>query len=500
MSGIRVTYSGLISLLGGIILIVTSSVFTVIVTRILPTIEYGTWGLINGLFVYVLMLSPILSYWATREIARGEKTGKSHLAGNGILSFAGIGVFLLISLIIGNETEANFEHLYFATILVPLLLFVNILTAINLGHKPESLAYGNIAYGATLIPTGLIFVYFLNLGIYGVIISAFIGHIANIVILIFFARSKIIGSIKKEYFKKWFKLFWIPSYPSLAIIIEGLDITIFTLITKSVHVLAFWTAALVIPTIISQSGLISKAVYPKLLESDKQEYVSDNLVHLFFFGILFTSITIAFAKPALFILNPVYQIAVFVVVILSVHMFLNVLINTFQLSLTGIEKIDANVNATFVDYIKSKLFFIPTIRLIQSLSYIVSLIIILLIFHDNVDDMELLHYWSITILLSQIPFVIFFFKQMKKHFPLNLSKPIMKYILSSVISFGLIFFTIEQIVDYDSNLYTIVAQIISFISISSLTYILITISIDDHSRKLVKTVIQALKDNLTRKS
>ena len=70
MSEIRVTYSGLISLVMGLGTVVTGMIFILIVTRSLTPEELGTWGLIGGLVTYVIVLEPIISYWTTREIAR----------------------------------------------------------------------------------------------------------------------------------------------------------------------------------------------------------------------------------------------------------------------------------------------------------------------------------------------------------------------------------------------------------------------------------------------
>ena len=77
MTGIRVTYSGLISLAIRLFSIITGLVFTLIVTRQLTIEEFGTWGLISGIFIYALAVHPIVGYWATREIARGENSGKT---------------------------------------------------------------------------------------------------------------------------------------------------------------------------------------------------------------------------------------------------------------------------------------------------------------------------------------------------------------------------------------------------------------------------------------
>ena len=61
MSEIRITYSGLISLVSGIGAIFLSLMFTIIVTRTLEPIEYGTWGLITGLIVYAVFIEPLVS-------------------------------------------------------------------------------------------------------------------------------------------------------------------------------------------------------------------------------------------------------------------------------------------------------------------------------------------------------------------------------------------------------------------------------------------------------
>ena len=59
MSGIRVTYTGLISLVGGMVSVFTGVIFTLIITRSVTPEEYGTWGLIIGLITYVTLIAPI---------------------------------------------------------------------------------------------------------------------------------------------------------------------------------------------------------------------------------------------------------------------------------------------------------------------------------------------------------------------------------------------------------------------------------------------------------
>ena len=98
MSGIRVTYSGMISFIVGLASVFTGLLFTVIITRQLTQEEFGTWALIGGLTAYVFILRPIISFWTTREIARGIETGKTSFISNNLIATAAVIIYLIIIL------------------------------------------------------------------------------------------------------------------------------------------------------------------------------------------------------------------------------------------------------------------------------------------------------------------------------------------------------------------------------------------------------------------
>lgn len=62
MSGIRVTYSGLISFLICLIRIPIGFAFIIIITRTLTPEEFGIWNLIVGLCVYVMIIHISFRY------------------------------------------------------------------------------------------------------------------------------------------------------------------------------------------------------------------------------------------------------------------------------------------------------------------------------------------------------------------------------------------------------------------------------------------------------
>ena len=215
MSGIRVTYSGLISFGVGIARIFTGIVFTLIVTRQLTPEEFGSWNLIGSLIVYVVIIEPTISYWVTREVARGKESGKTAIFFSGIFSIVGVIAYLIIAYLVAQNTDAEQSILFIGAILIPLMFLNRTLTALNLGWKPHAVSYGKLFLEIFKIPAALILVYLMDLGIEGAIISTAIAYVASIVILFILSRTKLHGIIELFYLKKWLKLSWLPLYPGI---------------------------------------------------------------------------------------------------------------------------------------------------------------------------------------------------------------------------------------------------------------------------------------------
>ena len=495
MSGIRVTYTGLISLIGGIISIFTGIIFTLIITRSVTAEEYGTWGLILGLVTYVMLIGPIVSYWSTRDTARNIQSGKTAIWSSMLLSIGAISVYIPISYLMSNYTNVENNVLLFAAILIPTMFINGILVAINLGWKPHAISYGTLAYGISSIPLALFLIYYLNFGVTGIIISVFLANIVSIIILFYYAKEKIVNRFNKAFLKKWLKFSWIPIYPGIAVLVAGFDISIFTIITGSVIGLAFWTAAMVLPAMISHTGLISRAIYAKLLEEKTKEFMSENLTLVFYFGIILISLVITFARPGLYALNPIYEIAFPVAIIMSFEVFLSVFTNIFLLSLAGIERVDKFENSTFKDYLKSKLFFPQTIRLIQTCIYVLILAVGLLILVGfDSSNQELLLFWASIALITQIPLVCVLYYLVQKNIMIKLEiSRIVKFSLTGIGVFGFTHVLITQFLVYSPDIASFIPNVLMFASFGVGLYIIITYLIDNKIRNLVQAIIKEIK-------
>lgn len=464
-----------------------------IVTRTLTPKEFGMWGLIGGLINYVIITEHIVSYWATRETARGIESGKTAIFSSGLISLTAILGYIMIAYFVGLKTDADKNILLFAAILVPVNFLNMTLSAVNLGWKPHAISYSSLSFGLTEVVSSLILVYFLHMGIIGLILTVFIAYVSSIIILLVYTLSKIKSKFKKEFLVKWLKHFWIPLYPGVISTVSAMDVTVFSIFTGSVIGLAYWSASKAIATIVGQSQLISRAIYPKLLHGGSGEYVQENLTHLFYFAIPLVALTITFARPALFALNPLYEQAVPVVTIMVIQVFLTVLSNTFQSFILGMEKVDMTEKSTFKDYVKSKLFVLPTIILIQFSSYLISLTLILL-FLANSSQLNLLIYWSIVSLVTQLPFTIYFYYVIRRNFNIQLNfSSLLKYLLVSIGTFGIAYLLMGHFLTYEKNILKFLPSLSLFVIFGIGSYLIITCLVDSKTRNLLKAVIGEIK-------
>ena len=496
MSEIRVTFSGLISFVVGIGSLITGLIFTLIVTRRLTPEEFGEWGLIGALTGYVLMFSPLISYWNTREVARGVDSGRTALQSSMLFSFGAIIVYLIIAKLVGSSVGIDFFVLFLALIIIPVEFIKYSLTSITLGFKPQAAEYGLLSFEITKIPIGLALIYFLDMGIEGVIITTTLASLSSITILLIVARHKIQGKFQIKYVKRWAKLVWLPLYPKISSVFERSDVTAFTIISGSLTGLAYWTAANSISHLVNHSAKINRALYPKLLSGGKKEFFQENFIRVLYFAFPLTAMTIIFARPGLFLLNPLYEVAVIVVFTLIPLTFLRTMQNVFSQALSGIEKVDTFEDSTFMDYVKSKLFVLPTLVNIQRGISLLSLVVLLFILVQyGSTELELVIAWGIISSITQLPFTIYlgFLVHREFHPKLNYNTMI-KYLVATVIVFLIIYVLMNEFLIYEKEIFVFLPNFLPFLIGSGVGYLGLTYLIDPKTRKLVKLVFAEFKN------
>ena len=415
MNNIRVTYSGLIALIGGLTSVIFGLVFTLTITRSLSPDEFGTWALLFSIVNYLLISEVIISVWTTRQIARGEHTGKTSFLSSGLLSVSLLPIFVVFAFFISESNQAEFEILLLGAALIPASFLSQTLASINYGHKPHAVTISQMVFQIIKIPIALLTVFVLDLAVLGVVLAVFFAFVGKISLQIYYARDKINEKFSLMQLKWWIKYSWVPIFGHIQNYLHVLDMTIYSVITGSVIGLAYFQAAYSVAAIVQHSGSISRALYPKLLSEKNYDGIQQNFTRVLYFGILLLGIAIVFSKPAMFALNPLYQLAWPVVILLSLKIFLGIFRSIPAAIIGGTEQVDTEKNPNFSKILKSSFFRMPKYLGFLNFVYILSLTLFLIFFKDSgISELELVSWWATIGLIIEIPILIFLWGYSRK--------------------------------------------------------------------------------------
>jgi len=493
MSDIRVKYSGLIALAVGLGSVLTGMVFFLIITRRLSPEELGVWALIGSVLVYLLISENLISFWSIRQIARKKEVGKTAITSSLILSLGLVPVYIVYVFAISEISDVDKGILMFGVLLLPVYYISKTLNQINTAHRPQVTSYGTIIFESVKTPIALAFVVYYDLGVQGVIITVLLAYFVRIVIQLYFAKNKLKNQFSWDVLKNWITNSWVSFYEMVPKYIRKIDVVIFLLITNSVVGLAYYHVSFVVAKLIVNSSLVSQGLYPKLLADGPSVSIKDIFTLAMYFAIPLLAISMIFSKPALFALNPLYQGAEIIVILLAIQAFLTVPNSLFQTVLKGIEKVDANENPKFKDLIKSNLFTISTARIIRNVIYLGLLVGGLMILTQN-SDIELVIWWGIVAILSEIPLVIFWWNKIRQHAKFSFpTKEIIKYIFATIVFVLVYFITSDFIIIYKTSIYEFLPSLIIQVIICISVYISITYLIDKKTRNIVSKILSEIK-------
>jgi len=317
----------------------------------------------------------------------------------------------------------------------------------------------------------------------------------KMVILLLVGKNQLITEVKKEVIKFWLRLSWIPLYGRVSGFIFTLDVLIFSLLTNSLLGLAFWGVASAVANIVTHSSQVSQALYPKLLATGKKEFAEKNLEKMMYVSIPLLAASIIFAKPALYVLNPLYVDGIYIVYFLSFRAFIHIFTNVFYNIIAAYEKVDLNKEASLKQYAKSKLFLIPTLNNIMTTSYIVILVLFLIILVPlNFSEINLVIIWSGILFVVSLPFFIYTMILVKKQYQISMPyNSILRYSMVALLSTIIVYFISDNFLVYSESIFDFLPQLIPIIIVGGIIYFGLTYVIDKSIRELFKSIINELK-------
>ena len=488
------TYSGLIAFSVSLIGMITGTMFVIFVTRRLSPEEFGLWTLIGSMLVYVTIIQPIITYWSTRQLARGEEVGKTAFGSGWILSAIGFVVYSLIAIGVSFQLGTDLFILLLAGALIPLTFLSTVLNGISLSFKPQITSYGLLTFESIKVPIGFLLVVFMDLGIIGAILTGIVASSGRLILLVVLLREKLLGVFKKQVLKLWLKLSWLTMFISLPGMLIAFDVLLVSLVTNSFIILAFWGAAHAISNRLAASESLSIALYTKLLATPQKEIVTLNLQRTLYFAIPFLGLVIVFAKPLLHILNPIYADGYLIVIILAIKTIIAMLMNIFFSVIGAYENIDKDTNATFRQYVKSKLFFIPTLKFILTGAYFGALLIFLFLYSSDYSEIETATIWALIFTIIHIPFVFYAYILIKKQHKISFPfVSVCKYLGVTIFAAIIVHFISLNYLTYSQSIWDFLPQFLPILIVGGGIYFVITIVVDKPARELLYLIFKEIK-------
>ena len=491
MDNIRVTYSGLLGFavaMGGM---VAGLAFTIIVTRQLSPEEFGVWAVMGSMTTYSTTAGPIIYYWTTRQVARGQPVGKTSVASTSMFAAGSIPVYLISIYFFTSIEPAFFDSMLLGVLLIPVLFVEYTLSSINMGYRPHAVSVAMAAFQATKIPAGLALVFFLELGLDGAILAVFAAHLIDIAVQLRYVRPCLAVRLNFTYLWGWLRQSWLPLYGRIPRVLGTIDILLYTVIIGSVIGAAYYAAALVVAKMVTRTTPVSQALYPKLLADGSRRHVSENFTLLMYFAIPLLVLSVLFSRHAMYLLNPEYVIAWAAGALLAIAVFLQVIMDFARNVLRGIDDVDLEERPSYSALLKSRLFLVATIDNVYYVVYLVALAASLYIFKDMPESV-LVMVWASVMLAVSGPFLLYFTLLVRKYSPFSPSGSILRYVGGAASMAVVFLITNDAVAVFDTSIYSYLPGLLAELAICCLTYVGITYAIDRKTRLLFGRVISEI--------
>lgn len=414
--------------------IFTGFLFLIMMTRSLIPSQFGLWEFITDIVLFAAYPTGILTYWATRDVARGKVVGKTTIILNLLTSMLGIVLFLAFGLASYSVIGATFAPFILAIILVPLTYWTQATNALVGGYDPAITGYSLMVSepAKLLVAYPLLFVF--NLKIMGVILAIAVSYFVQAAVSTYLVRSVTTDRVDLSVARRWLKDAHIPAIYMIPYLLGIADTFVASLARGGTFQVGYYQAAFQVATIVAYSTSLSVAIYPLLLRDRSETLPTELLEFSLLFAIPMAAGAMALAPQILFLLSPEYVTSSTALIILSFWAVASLTSGFLDSSLTGSERADLAVENRTRSILKSVLLKVP---LVNAVGYAVYLGFIFFLARANVGGLisngQFVNYWALTELVLAAGLVAVKTRWVRGRVRLALSSSVLLYLATAIV-------------------------------------------------------------------
>ncbi len=437
----------------------------------------------------------MVGYWLTRYAARGTRVATLGMVLNLPFSLVGCLIYAGLALLYFVQFNASPFAFILAILQIPTFGLLYSLDSTMFARRPEVSSYGFLTFEIAKVILGFLLIPIFGLGLEGAISVIILAQVAEIAYFIYHLRDELRAKIDRDLMKRIVKMFWLPGYSRIGALLEGTDIILVSLITFSFLPVALFRAASVFTAVIMHTAHMSGPLYVKLLSGGGRQDVEVvfRLTTMFVIPIA-VGVTLL-SRPLLYILNPEYFAAGTTLSILAIYSSLSTLSGIFTSVILGTETIDTSAErVTYRQFVKSKLFKLPTIDNIWLGCYLVALTIALVFLQSSGAAPEtIILVWSVILTSGIVPVFAYKWHLARKILAFRLpALAIGKYFASAAVM-GIVIWTIEPSLAYSPRVIEFAPQLFLIIAAGIATYFGALSLLDKETRALIALFVNRNK-------
>jgi O-antigen/teichoic acid export membrane protein len=400
-SSIRPRKTGLIVFSSRIVSVFTGLLFLVMITRWLTPSQFGLWEFIIDVVAFAAYPTGIITYWATREVARGRPVARTALLTSQLTSVIGVGFYLLLAFLSYRVVGSAIGPFLLAVALVPLAYWTQASASLVSGYDPAISGYSLFLSEPAKLITAYPLLFVFKVGIYGVIASIAVSYLVQGLYTTYRLRPASADRFDLSLGVHWLRDWQVPTLVTASYLLGIADTFVASLGQGGTSLAGYYQAAFQVATIVSYATYLSAALYPMMLRNATDKLPGEVLEFALLFAIPMTSGAIALAPKILYLLKPDYVASASALVVLSFAAIAVLVSVVMDQSLMGREKADLVAEDRTKRILSSDLLFVSAANVAFSSAYVV--VVFVLGYagtRSGVSDAQLAIYWAAVQLVT----------------------------------------------------------------------------------------------------
>jgi O-antigen/teichoic acid export membrane protein len=375
-SRIRVRLSGLILFMSNLLSFLFGFIFVVLISRNLSQSDLGLWFYIGSIITYFEFLVKVLPFWATRDFARGRLIAKTAIISSTIISIPLTLIFLLLSGILSTASRASVHPFLIASLLIPIYYASASINSIMYVKYPQKVGWRVPLIDGLKIPIALCL---LPYELTGVLIAIIVANLIYVAYGIYVIRQDLEKRFDKDWLKSRIKHSWLPLIQSAIGYVNGASDQFLVGTLLSPLELSAYGIGTTISNAVRASSQLSLPFTMNVLSktSTSREEVGSIMKFVTIFIIPMLIGGIILSKELFGIFGPAYRESAWILWPLLSSAVLTSYSAIFYGIISGLEKIDYNLEVDYKTLLKSRLFKLTLIDYITTAVLITSSLIMI---------------------------------------------------------------------------------------------------------------------------